>query len=100
MGYREWTSVGNFVSTWGRVLGKKTKLTTLLIDEVLDAMGGTMEPDLREVLAKGMGYLAEFGYTLREDPEMIQPEAVSHQYPVVNFLSLFLVTVPYQVRDH
>ncbi|KAF2461169.1 hypothetical protein BDY21DRAFT_279200 [Lineolata rhizophorae] len=78
MGYRAWMTVGEFVATWGKVLGARAKLTTVPIETILDSSATqAMEPDVRDILAKGMGYLAEFGYKLREDPAMIQPEDVS-----------------------
>ncbi|KAF2453536.1 putative hscarg dehydrogenase, partial [Lineolata rhizophorae] len=71
MGYREWMTVGKFVDTWGRVLNVEAKITTLPINDILDAMPGDMAPDVREMLAKGMANLTEFGYKLHE--ELTQP---------------------------
>lgn len=76
MGYRAWMTYGEFVEIWSQVLGVKARVTTLPIDDILSSMPGDMEPDIRQMLAEGMANMAEFGYKLREDPVLTQPEKV------------------------
>lgn len=68
---------GDFVKTWSRVLDVQAQVVTLPIEEILKGTPGDLEPDVREMLAQGMANMTEFGYKLREDPELMQPSAVS-----------------------
>lgn len=82
MGYREWMTYGRFVEIWGKVLNVKAKVTTLPIDVILDSMAGDMEPSVRQMLAEGMANMTEFGYKLREDPALTQPDQVNRQFVI------------------
>ncbi|KAJ9639735.1 hypothetical protein H2204_003528 [Knufia peltigerae] len=77
MGYRAWMTFGDFVKTWSRVLDVQAQVVTLPIEEILKGTPGDLEPDVREMLAQGMANMTEFGYKLREDPELMQPSATS-----------------------
>ncbi|KAJ9503146.1 hypothetical protein H2202_001300 [Exophiala xenobiotica] len=84
MGYRAWMTFGEFVETWSKVLNVKAQVTTLPIQDILDGMPGDMDPDVREMLAEGMANMTEFGYKLREDPVLTQPDGVSDAFSTRN----------------
>ena len=70
---------GEFVKKWSDVLSLEARVVTLPIKDILDNMPGDMDPDVREMLAEGMANMAEFGYKLREDPNLTQPDDVSRR---------------------
>ena len=77
MAYRAWTTFGEFVNIWSRVLNVRAHVVALSIDEVLDSMPGGLDPSVREMLAEGMANMTEYGYKLHEDPALTQPDQVS-----------------------
>jgi len=60
-------------------------VVTLPIKDILDNMPGDMDPDVREMLAEGMANMAEYGYKLREDPTLTQPDDVSRCLRIMSY---------------
>lgn len=77
MAYRAWMTLQQFVDLWGKVLNVRAKITTLPIDEILDAAPGDLAPDVREMLAEGMANMTEYGWKLHEPSILTQPNQVS-----------------------